>query len=377
MLPFFVMDLFKEYFSKKKGYRLVERSSMINEWNDKDFNKSIGCVIKRELKSGFPIKEVKKDDKFAVIQPCIRFDDLNYLRKNKEKSSKLTCFTTLCSVIASSKNTPNREEVEHKLLMESVEFFNSLGISKDQLKIHYFNGGSVKQITHNKVNVDFEIEPDKIVQYAEKLGFKKEQFFHYKKGDIKNVFMLSLRGKFNYVGYRSEIFFCRGTNSNEMIEIATLQYYPYISVWEGNNIKEIKRADSFLAGHSFGLERIVWALSEEESIFKTQSIFPLYDYISRYIKDKGRAAVLTDAILAFHLLVSDIYKYKINPTQMQKQKIQTYLELITSGLSTLNYPDIKTFVKECFHISSHIRPYLQLDEFVDIAAEKVLENIPH
>lgn len=375
MNPLELLSLFKSYWTEKK-YQLVQRSSVINDWNWKTFNKSIGGVLKRELNSDIPIKEIKEDKKFCVIQPCIRIEDFDHLRKNNRGKNRLSFFTMLATVKASC-TSPRDTEILSEQLEEIIEFFtNLLKINIHQLKILYFSGGSVEDITNGKLKMKLTFPPDKnTVLSAKRIGFTKEQIIPHVKYDNVNsrdVFMLSLSGRFHYVGYRSEIIFTLKDPRKEF-EIATLQYYPYISIWENNKIVQIKRAGSFLTGVAIGLERITLACNGKEDIFEQ---IPLYHYVKQFIPKEKSAKIFTDAVSAFHMIITDKVKYNCNLTPVQQEKLNIYIKEIAQALNSLKENNVYNFIRTCFSLNAKSRSYYQeLSDSIDIATQELLRII--
>jgi len=345
MLTYLQLRKLTEDFCLRKKYIPYNPYPIINERNQDKFNRSIGLLIDKLELNGLKDKIDSKIERFYIIQPCVRASDFKDLVRNNDDFT-LSYFEMIAWGEAG--RLLDKERLIFDVIKESYEFLTTiLGLDRTKLRVSYFGGGTASEITNGKCKLNYRFPLDALSPEAwERVGLKRSQIFRSK--HPKDVFMLSLSGRFFRAGYRSEIFYVN--NHNKEFEIGTLQYYTWRVLWKNNKPIKIKNAETYLAGAGFGIERLGAAVNNLNNVYEFDVIYPIYEFFNKKFKNQKKAKILADVIRATHRIIVDQRINQRKFSRHQREKLNWYFQEIYKNRKILE--PVKETLRKAFMINA-------------------------
>lgn len=274
-------------FYNKKGYKSKASSSLIHNLFPMSFNMSAGLVqLDPLIRSKVIINE-----KISVIQKCFRYFDLDKIGDNTHLS-----FFEMAGAFEVGKYD------KAQLLSNLVNFLSDLGFNKQDLHVTVFGGGTIYNKTLSK-----DVDVYKIWE-----SLLEKNNIHY--GSIDTNFWIqkssgeiALESKL--CGTTTEIFYdlkiptdheCNPFCScGRYIEISNNLFISYEIIQE----LQINNLLNPAFESVFGLERLVMALNNSDSIFTDDKFTILFKHLPELNEKDFR--VLSDHLVALCFLISD------------------------------------------------------------------------
>lgn len=290
-----VIERYREY-SIKEGLREIPPGAIVNNVDPVTFNYSLEEPILREFGSFFNITHPYS---FSTIQPCIRTGDFAAIKRGT-LDDHVSQFTVLP---VDFQLHPNMDEWE-KLHLKAVQRLTHLIFSVfrlDPLKTHAicFGGGSPNEICSSLRKPYKSLPPDDVARGVFlAAGVPPENITMPFSQD---TFLLTFPGNQDfYSGYRYEIFYQVG---NRLVEIGTGEALFLKQIRENSMVVELQPLNAAIVVCVVGLERMLVALNEFDSVFDCDHIAALWQGKHVDIQAMQEALIrMADNIRAIHLI---------------------------------------------------------------------------
>lgn len=283
--------------------RFVEPVSMVNSGYLHTLNASFDGLFLREQQSD-SLLTANHPMTFGTIQPCIRTEDKLSI---KHSALHLGLFE-ICGFSMLDFPQATAQYMAKKTIEEFLIFYvDYLKLDLKRLRVYYFGGGCLRDITNGRIRSDDYVEPDNFsVEIWKSFGLKSNQLI----AEFTNeTFLLHMGNPIreHHSGYRNDIFI---KLENADFEIGTLNFISHQTVIEQGEIIGIKPLPFYLREMAIGQERFLAAAAGETNLYNLPHIYPLLDAASKKTRTKTEAMTYADALRVVHYLYSDGWSYE-------------------------------------------------------------------
>lgn len=304
-----------EAFTRRNGFKWVERSNLVSKYFKNEFNLSGGhsYLVPAVLNHNKVEREV-----ISVIDLCIRKVDAQIVGHSLEH---LLLFEM--GVWGAFGYIEDKKEEEFKQMSLLMEFLAECGISRQDLYVTVCGGGQY---------LDRYMESDTdSVEIFRSLGFEDCQIIHT---SGRRNFMLS-RGIDRLAGYNVEFFVKR---NDRFIEIASSNIYQFI-----NKLTYLEETTNMGIGCGVGMERIECIAEHLDSTYD----LPFYKSIIGGIKTIMNLSDNSELIIRDKLIriieLSKTLIFLLNDKQYcdhtaQGKIMNSYFAKVTSEIDYLSLP---------------------------------------
>lgn len=264
---------------------------------------------------------------YSKIQPVIRFQDWSNIAKSDKDSYRYLSVFDLADIggaviLKGPKNINN-------VISFSIDSFanfliNKLQLDKSKLRISYFAGGNVKEVTRGKYDFDFELPADNTISYWKKFDIKNDQFIPDKSRDT--LLALSVFGHPTPWGFRHEINYL---HEGKLLDIGTFEYLLYRPIFQDKKIVNLQKWEHLFVISAVGLERILMVKNNFSRVTDCSHVKPLIEIIieAAIQKDYKQAEIFCQGLRVIHRVISDCGKYK-NLSHKRKEKMRIFYKAI-------------------------------------------------
>ncbi|MFA6421945.1 MAG: hypothetical protein WCV92_00880 [Candidatus Buchananbacteria bacterium] len=312
---------------------------------------------------------------YSKIQPVIRYDDFveNIIKQNENSYRYLGIFDLADVGGSISLMDKNKKEEISEFSIDSIcsLLFNELGLDKKNLRISYFGGGNVTNVTQGKYILDYELPADESISYWTKHGIGDNQFI----ADYSRDTFLSLNIYGNHTpwGYRHEINYLY---NGKLIDIATFERLDYRAIFSKDEIlEEILPWQHSWSISAVGVERLLMIINGVNNITDLPHIKPLKDYIHKIAKVKNENSVTatTEALRVIHRVIADCKSYS-SLGRRRREKFRTYCNTALGGFDELKIDFNQSNVMDLFSLNAKLQTYYpELKNSIKQATVELLE----
>lgn len=312
-------------FPKFSGDKAVKPASVCNDGFPGTFNLSYS---EAEMIENFgQYLDYDKDLIYSKIQPVIRFQDWSHIANHDGHSYRYLSVFDLADIGGAIilKNGNDRENVVRFSIDSLAAFlFEKLQLDKSKIRISYFNGGNVSQVSKGKYDFNFDLPPDSTVEFWTTQGIKSDQFVADKTRDT--FLALNVFGLPTPWGFRHEINYL---HDGKLLDIGTLEYLFYRPISENSKLVDLRRWEHLFVISAVGLERLLMAKNNFTRVTDCAHIKPLIESALELAKYKNyqQAEILCQALRAIHKIISDCAGYD-NLSQRRKEKLRTFYKAV-------------------------------------------------
>jgi len=237
--------------------------------------------------------------KFGTIQPCARMED-----KLTTRSSllHLGLFEIYGYSILGFEAISPAEMAKCTILDFYNYYVTVLGCAIQSLRVYYFSGGTLRQVTNGKVDSDEYIPADDFsVRIWKSLGLTDSQLIP---DQSQETFLLHTGNPLreHHSGYRNDIF---TESSSGPFEIATLNFISHHTVIDAGAIVGIAPLPFYLREMALGQERCLAALADINNLYNLPHVCPLVNAISEYVATTPEAMMIADMLRVLHYTIAD------------------------------------------------------------------------
>lgn len=342
----------------------VEPVSTINNGYLHTFNASFDGLFLREQQSDSLLR-ANHPMMFGTIQPCIRIEDKLTV---KHSSLHLGLFD-ICGFSVLDFSPLTAKDMAEATIKEFLIFYGDyLQLERDLLRVYYFGGGTLREITQGKIKSDDYIEPDNFsVDIWRSLGLADSQLIC----DFTNeTFLLHLGNplRAHHSGYRNDIYI-QLPDAN--FEIGTLNFISHQTVIDDGEIVGLKPLPFYLREMAIGQERFLAAGADISDLYRLPYINPLLEAVSRNIPDLESARIYVDALRVIHYLFSDGWIYdrlRGRRYREHRNELNRLMEIIVGmGQDLTETEDV-----EALTLNAELQPwYPQLISGTDITIREI------
>ncbi len=255
----------------------IERSSVVSPLFPGQFNYCLDEIHIYEKYGDFV--NIYDDEHFLKIQPSIRLADFQHYFSSKDKSPHHLGLFTMTTINGGHIMARSEAEGLYRNSVFGVMKFltDYVGLKKERLLVSYCAGhvvarqveaGAKKSGSHLKIEADFEIPADPWYKYWLEAGLTADQM---QPDHSRDTFLTS-----NWDvtvapwGYRNEILY--KLDNGSYLDIATIEcllWFPVVVNRDGiNYVTDVRSWDRCLVVDGAGLERLLLASDQVESVFK-------------------------------------------------------------------------------------------------------------
>lgn len=356
-------------FPKFFGAKAVKPASVCNDGFPGTFNLSYSEV---EMIENFgQYLDYDKDLIYSKIQPVIRFQDWSHIAKHDEHSCRYLSVFDLADIGGAIilKNSNNWEGVARSSINSLATFlFENLQLDKSKVRISYFNGGNVSQVSKGKYDLDFDLPPDGTVEFWKTQGIKNDQFVANKTRDT--LLALNVFGLPTPWGVRHEINYL---HDGKLLDIGTFEYLFYRPIFENGKLVDLRRWEHLFVISAVGLERLLMVKNNFTRVTDCAHIKPLIESALELANHRSyqQAEILCQALRAIHRIISDCGGYD-NLSQRRKEKLRTFYKVVIMCQNKLGIE------LEQGHLETLLRQNAGLQSFypeLEASVEKTVQEI--
>lgn len=358
--------IYRDFAEKEIGSKLVEPVNIINKGYPYNFNVSFDGLVLRETKSD-SLVDIKNLIQFATIQPCIRTLDMPTKR---ESLLHLSLFDMCGHIVFETDKTDLQKLIEKTITEFFIYYTKYLKLDPKLLIVHYFGGGTLKEISDGKVAYNDFIEPE---NYSPKiwkaLGLKDEQLI---KESSRETFLLYTGMPLleRSAGYRNDIFI---NLNNQKFELTTLHFITYKSVIENERVVGITPLKFRFRGFANGAERCLAAVNGVTNLYELPHIKPLYKLVLEEIINQTKAVIVTDALRTVHCIISDGWtRNKLLGKQFKDQRsgLNKYLNILSEYYHSIGEGKLTELLVLNFKLQSY---YPKLKSSIKFVIDEIKE----
>ncbi len=346
-----VLSAYRE-FAAKHAWPETPRSNIINDADPTAFNYSMEEPILRRFGDFFRITAPWQ---FSAVQPCIRTGDFSRLKSDQTDCSHLTLFHIM-PIPFNLQPDQSQFKLWHETgIVKPLKFLTeSLGLDLARIRLSYFSGGKISDITQGRATSTAYFPPDEhtlATCYA--YGMTNEQMIPEAS---PNTFLCTspVPGGF-YAGYRFEFFYVMPDSS--LLEIGTGEALNFRQVVCDGRTTDILPMPSSVCVTALGLERCVFACNGGKTIEECSHIHSLVaEVAAKNSAGNPRSAFLfVDAIRAVHLVVSDGGTYS-GLNRHLREHFRALMKRVTSLADDLQFSHDD--IRQLLELNSTIQPWL-------------------
>lgn len=355
---------------KFSGTKVVNHASVCNEGFPGTFNLSF--TEAEMIKSFGQYLDYDKDLIYSKIQPVIRFQDWSHVERSDEYSYRYLSVFDLAD-IGGSISLKNGEDWENGVRFSinslAAFLFEKLQLDKSKIRISYFTGGNVSQVSKGKYDLNFDLPPDSSVKFWKMQGINESQLVGDKTRDT--LLTLNIYGLPTPWGFRHEINYL---HDGKLLDIGTFEYLFYRPIFEKNKLIDLHRWEHLFVISAVGLERLLMVKNDFSRITDCAHIKPLIESLLETSKNKDyqQAEILSQALRAVHRIISDCDGY-INLSRQRKEKLRSFYKAILMCRNKLgmklNRKQLETLLRQNAELQSF---YPELETSVTKTVEEII-----
>lgn len=267
---------------KFSGAKSVKPASVCNDGFPGTFNLSYS---EAEMIVNFgQYLDYDKDLIYSKIQPVIRFQDWSHIVKLDEHSYRYLSVFDLADIGGSIilKDGSDWENVARFSIDSLATFlFEKLQLDKSKIRISYFAGGNVSQVSKGKYDLNFDLPADSTIEFWKGQGINTNQLIGDKTRDTLlalNVFSLPTPW-----GFRHEINYL---HEGKLLDIGTFEYLFYRPIFEKDKLIDLRRWEHLFVISAVGLERLLMVKNNFSRATDCSHIKPLIESALETSKNK-------------------------------------------------------------------------------------------
>lgn len=354
---------------KFSGVKVIGPASVCNDGFPGTFNLSYS---EAEMIENFgQYLDYNKDFVYSKIQPVIRFQDWSHIKKSDEHSYRYLSVFDLADVggsIILKNNNDWENVVRFSINSLATLLFGELELDKSKIRISYFSGGNISQVSKGKYNLNFDLPPDNTIEFWKIQGIRSDQFIADKTRDT--LLALNVFGLPTPWGFRHEINYL---HEGRFLDIGTFEYLFYRPIFEKNVLTDLRRWEHLFVISAVGLERLLMVKNNFTRVTDCAHIKPLIESVLELANNKNyqQAEILCQALRAIHRIISDCGGYE-NLSQRRKEKLRTFYKAV---IMCKNQLGIKL---EQEHLETLLRQNARLQSFypeLETSVEKTVQEI--
>lgn len=352
-------------FPKYPGAKTVTPASVCNDGFPGTFNLSYSEAEMIDLWGQY--LDYDKNYIYSKIQPVIRFQDWLHIVNCDEHSYRYLSVFDLADIggsIILKNNNDWKNIVQFSIDSLATFLFEKLQLDKSKIRISYFSGGKVSQVTKGKYELNIDIPADNMVEFWQTHGIKNDQLVGDKTRDT--LLALNIFGLPTPWGFRHEINYL---HEGKLLDIGTFDYLYYRPIFESGKLVDLRRWEHLFVISAVGLERILMIKKNFARATDCTHIKPLINIILELAKHKNyqQSEILCQALRAIHRIISDCKGYD-NLSQRRKEKLRTFYKAV---LMCQNKLGIKIDQK---HLAILLQENAELQPFYPELAKSVIKT---
>jgi hypothetical protein len=337
------------------------------------FNLSFGeYELLREFNGQYLVYD--HDCIYSKIQPCIRHQDWETIVKDEKNRWRYLSLFNMADVsgLIIKQNNKEQEELGKHAIFSFVHFIVSLGLKKENLRISYFAGGKVRDVTKGKYELETYIPSDPLKDYWKTLGISENQFIS---DATRDTFLaLQVFGLPTPWGYRNEINYL---HDGKLLDIGTVEYMKFEPVFVDKKIIALKPFRHSLGISAVGVERLLMIINNHANVYDIDIIEPLiHEVLERCEKkDKIQAMIIVQAIRALHQIISDGGIYSRLNTR-RKEYVRMFCRDMVVAAKKINYNLSPIHIKKILQLNAKLQLfYPQLLNNIEITGQEIQARI--
>lgn len=351
----------EKHFLNYPGIEHKSKYSVVNKGFPGTFNLS---VSEPEMLDEFGnYLDYDKNLIYTKTQPVIRPNDFEEIVSKAADKKHLGMFEISAIAAVDTDKSNVTKHLSGIIDNFGKLLFEKLGLDPEKTHVKVCQGGKIKELTDGKYHFDKTIEKDKLsYNYWKKQGIPESNFISDKSRD--SFLSLFIFGHPTPWGYRNEILYDIGEGKDEdsMLDIGTIEYLTWRPIFEGkektkaSQTKGIKPWKHCVVVAGVGIERLLMAKNNYDSIMECSHIAPLYNKILEDAKNKDKKAAysLTESIRTVHRILTDAQGYQ-NLDNNRRKKLNPYIQTMRSSLKKLSIPLKK--IKDYLEVNAKTRSY--------------------
>lgn len=310
---------------KFSGAKVVKPASVCNDGFPGTFNLSYS---EAEMIENFgQYLDYDKDLIYSKIQPVIRFQDWSHIANHDEHSYRYLSVFDLADIggsIILKNNDDWKRVVSFSIDSLAIFLFEKLQLDKSKIRISYFTGGNVSQVSKGKYDLNLDLPPDSTVEFWKTHGIKSDQLVGDKTRDT--LLALNVFGLPTPWGFRHEINYL---HEGKLLDIGTFEYLFYRPIFEKDRLVDLRRWEHLFIISAVGLERLLMLKNNFARATDCAHIKPLIESVLGIAENKNyqQAEIFSQALRAIHRIVSDCEGYK-NLSQRRKEKLRFFYKAL-------------------------------------------------
>lgn len=343
-----------EDFPKYPGTKTIKPVNLVNAGFPSCFNLSFGEGPMHALYGQY--LNYDRDLVFTTIQPCIRHEDWKKIANNDACSFRYLNLFDMAGIggMTILQNSAKQDEVTKFHMKAELEFFKSVGLDLNKLRILYFVETPISEATRGKYTINKIFPTDPFHKYWTDLGIKADQLIPDKSRDT--MLALNVFGLPTPWGYRYEMLY---EHNDELWDIGTVEYLIYRPLFDDQkNITDIVPFNHCFGTSVVGLERIAAIINNKKAAWEVDTIYPLIELILQKSPqaEECSAVVAIQAFRAIHKIIAEENTYKDLNTR-RKEYIRNFYREFFSTLKKLNVNYSTALVEELCSLNSELNPW--------------------
>lgn len=349
--------------------KIVEAASVCNDGFPGTFNLSYS---EAEMIENFgQYLNYDKDLIYSKIQPVIRFQDWSHIAHSDEHSYRYLSVFDLADVGGAIilKNGDDWKNAARFSINSLATFlFEKLQLDKSKIRISYFAGGNVSQVSKGKYDLNFDLPVDSAVEFWKEKGIKDNQFIADETRDT--LLALNIFGLPTPWGFRHEINYL---HAGKLLDIGTFDYLFYRPIFEKGKLIDLRRWEHLFVISAVGLERLLMVKNNFVRATDCAHIKPLIESVLSAANNKNyqQAEILSQALRAIHRIISDCGGYQ-NISQRRKEKLRTFYKTVIMCHNNLGVRLDRKNLENWFQLNAELQNFYPE---LKISARKTAEEI--
>ncbi len=364
-----MIDIYRYYreFAERKGLPWIEPAPLVNEVDHRAFNYSLEGPILREFGEFLNITHYYE---MATVQPCIRGGDVSRIKRG-ETDNHLVLFNIFPLAFPLLPDVNDLERYHRRAIANLIEFIEGAGLDIGKLKVTYFAGGNIADISKGQVPVNKSFPEDSVTRESFlEAGLSDSQIEPVASLD---TFVATFAGDGDfYAGNRYEIHYPLG--NGKLLEIGTGEALAYRQVRVKEATTDIVPAHSGVAPVVLGMERLQAALENRNDVLSISTLRLLGDKFAPLLKETdGRSRLLAaNFFRAAHVVLAQTHGVRLNSSLSSRRRV-----ILSQTCSMLS--DTKTrpadYV-EALNFDAELHPWIPgLKAETEMVAELLVQNL--
>lgn len=357
-------------YPKFSDAKIIKSASVCNDGFPGTFNLSYS---EAEMIENFgQYLDYNRDLIYSKIQPVIRFQDWSHIANQDDHSYRYLSVFDLADIGGAIilKNGNEWKNVTRFSINSLATFlFEKLQLDKSKIRISYFAGGNVGQVSKGKYDLSLDLPSDSTVEFWKTHGIKSDQLIGDKTRDT--LLTLNVFGLPTPWGFRHEINYL---HDGKLLDIGTFEYLFYRPVFENDKLVDLRRWEHLFVISAVGLERLLMVKNNFARVTDCVHIKPLIESMLAISKNKDyqQAEILCQALCAIHRIISDCGGYD-NLSQRRKEKLRTFYKAVIMCQNKLGIKISQEYLETLFRQNAELQSfYPELKSSVEKTAREVI-----